>query len=56
MTAFLSRLLLPGSQALVSLVLERELPSESFSLVAEEVNMYIFADKETGRNCFIFFL
>ncbi|KAH0988021.1 hypothetical protein GBA52_015198 [Prunus armeniaca] len=36
MTAFLSRLLFSGSQALVSLVLERELPSESFSLVAEE--------------------
>lgn len=28
---------LSGSQALVSLVLQRELPSSSFSLVAEEV-------------------
>lgn len=28
-----------GSQALVSFVLERELPSESFSLVAEEVKI-----------------
>lgn len=28
-----------GSQALVSFVLERELPTESFSLVAEEVNL-----------------
>lgn len=32
-------IIFPGSQALVSFVLERELPSEPFSLVAEEVSI-----------------